>query len=446
MKSVRWLRTGPFTSTTMVIIMVALVLSLVSSSSPKELIDKVVAIVGRSVITLSELEAEVNFATMTLGTELSVAQEDSLRRATLQRMVENKILMEEALRDTTIHVESHEVDDALNRSLTRLRAQFPSDSAFQAELAREGETEASLKVRHRKAMRNELLAQKLVEARLRSQVMISDLEIENFYHQNRDSLPIEPEQVKLAHILVRISPSLEEERRLQTVLNNVMDGLRSGKAWTDLSPYFTYNPALLEMAKESAFVRWDDMLPEVMEMVRGIQDGGIDTVRSQRGFHLVQVDRSGPEGVWLHHLLLPFRFSPEDSLRARNRAEKLRRSIAEGEPFAEVARNWSDDPVTRPDGGDLGMLPVELLNPEFLEAVDSLNPGEVSGVLSSEHGYHLVQLVERKEATIPSLEDVRDQIREFLVSQKMEEAYYQWMEELRQRIFVSNLLEAEANM
>jgi peptidyl-prolyl cis-trans isomerase SurA len=114
-------------------------------------------------------------------------------------------------------------------------------------------------------------------------------------------------------------------------------------------------------------------------------------------------------------------------------ALSLLAKIKGGEKFEEVARKFSQDSVTRGDGGDLGFFSRGTLPPSVEEVVFNMKAGEIRGPLLGERGFHLIQLVDRQESSARKLDEVKDELREQLYMQKMEKATQAWLQEVRKR-------------
>ena len=105
--------------------------------------------------------------------------------------------------------------------------------------------------------------------------------------------------------------------------------------------------------------------------------------------------------------------------------------IKQGKDFAEAAREYSTCP-SKEKGGDLGFFGKGKMVPEFEKAAFSLSVGEMSHLVKTSFGWHLIEVTERKEAHIQPLDEVKDQIRMFLLRQKQSDAYNRHVQELSQ--------------
>jgi parvulin-like peptidyl-prolyl isomerase len=135
--------------------------------------------------------------------------------------------------------------------------------------------------------------------------------------------------------------------------------------------------------------------------------------------HRSEFDR--PEQARVRHILL------DDPRVAQLVLGRLRR----GELFDALARQYSRDADSRERGGDLGWVSRGQLVPEFEQVAFSLPPGQVSGVVRTQYGYHIIQVLERRPPAAASLNQVADQVRQRLLASKQEAAFQRWLQTVR---------------
>lgn len=115
---------------------------------------------------------------------------------------------------------------------------------------------------------------------------------------------------------------------------------------------------------------------------------------------------------------------------------ELMRNLRQGADFAALAREYSEDSVTRESGGDLGFFGRGTLPSNVEDEVFGMKAGEVRGPIRSERGLHIIQLVERQDSSARPYEEVREDIRNQLYNQKMEKATQAWLSDVRKRSYV----------
>jgi len=141
------------------------------------------------------------------------------------------------------------------------------------------------------------------------------------------------------------------------------------------------------------------------------------------------------EQVHARHILLGVdEDAGEDAWeKARQQAEDIVTQLRDGADFAELASRYSDDEATKDDGGDLGFFGRDRMVAEFEEAAFALNPGEISEPVKTEFGYHIINVVERKQAGDENFEEIKNELEQSLIHQKERERWNEWMQAVRDK-------------
>lgn len=126
------------------------------------------------------------------------------------------------------------------------------------------------------------------------------------------------------------------------------------------------------------------------------------------------------EMVRARHILLKLdkSASEEDKKQARKKAEDILNKIKAGEDFAKLASEFSDDPGSKSKGGDLGFFTRGRMVKPFEDTAFALKPGEVSGIVESPFGYHVIKVEERKEPGVEPYDAVKEKIKQKLVQER----------------------------
>jgi peptidyl-prolyl cis-trans isomerase SurA len=419
----------------------ALALPLHAATAPVE-VDRIVAVVNNEVITALELRARVEQASRQLqrqGVELPPA--GVLERQLLEQLIVEHAQLQLA-RDTSLRIEDAALDRAIGRIAENNRLSLDQ---LRATLARDGVSWE----RFRSQVRSEMLISRLREREVDSRVTVTDAEIDNFISSNPDALSGEEYQV--AHILLRApegaTPAQIEALRAKA--EAVMARLSRGEDFARVAA--SSSDASDAINGGSLGWRPRDRLPALFaEAVRSLQPGQISPVmRSAAGLHIVKlVDKRGGEGAAprkmeqtrARHILIRTSEVLSDA-EAEARLRGLRERIVNGADFAELAKANSAD-LSAAKGGDLGWLNPGDTVPEFERAMNALQPGEVSQPVRSPFGWHLIGVDERR------LQDVTDErkraaVRAALRQRKADEAYEDWLRQLRDSTYVDYRLGRE---
>jgi peptidyl-prolyl cis-trans isomerase SurA len=159
-------------------------------------------------------------------------------------------------------------------------------------------------------------------------------------------------------------------------------------------------------------------------------------VPTRFGFHIIEAIERDGDNLHARHILARVMPGPDDDARAMARAESLRQRVIGGEDFAAIAEQYSDDPSTGGRGGALGWFTVDQLAPDFRDALSGLSPGGISPVVRGDGGHYVLKLLDHEESRIAELDEVREDMREYLFAVKAEEAYEALIDRLSAEIFV----------
>lgn len=400
--------------------------------------DRIVAIVGTDVITYVDLRTRLASALKQLqkqGTPLP--PQDVLERQMLERLIMDRAQLQYA-RDSGMRVDDTQLDQAIGRIAAGNKMSVPQ---FRAALEKDGVQYPGF----REEIRNEMIAVRLREREVDSKLVISEGEIDN-YLANQAATG-SGEEYQLAHILLRApeSASPEQLQKLRQRGEDALKRARAGENFAELTAAFSDAPDALQ-GGDLGF-RPLSRLPSLYSEVAGrLQAGEVsELLRSSAGFHIVKLlgKRGGGavasvQQTKARHILIRVNEVVSES-EARRKLEGVRERIANGVDFAEQARLYSQD-GSAAKGGDLGWLNPGDTVPEFEQAMNALKLDEVSPVVQSPFGMHLIQVQERREKDV-SADRQRAVARQAIRERKLDEAYQDWLRQLRDRTYVENRLD-----
>ncbi len=402
-------------------------------------LDRIVAVVNDEVITRNDLTERVDLATAQLARQGTPAPaRPLLERQLLERMIADRAQMQFA-KESGLRVD----DVELNRAIDRIAEDNKISTAqLRASLDKDGVPFTKF----REDIRGQIIMARLREREVDDKIVITESEIDNLL-ANPQQQAAGADEFNVSHILVRVPENASPDQikgRLERA-EQALAQLKSGTDFRQIAATFSESPDALQ----GGSMGWRDgeRLPTLFfDALRTMQAGELSSVlRSPNGFHILKLDqRRGGQGPVMvqqtnaRHILIKASELVSDN-EARNRLRNLKERLENKTDFAQLARANSED-TSASKGGDLGWISPGDTVPEFERAMNALQPGQISEPVRSPFGWHLIQVVERRSADM-SKERRRLTARQALRERKSEEAYEEWVRQLRDRAFVEVRLE-----
>jgi peptidyl-prolyl cis-trans isomerase SurA len=403
------------------------------------LLDRIVAVVNEDVITRRDLDDRMKVVTIQLKEQGTPAPPvDVLERQVLDRMIYTKVQLQFA-KETGLRVDDGQLDSAIGRIAENNKI---SPAQLRATLEKDGVSFAKF----REDIRDEIVMSRLREREVDNKITVADSEVDNLLNtlQLQDG---KTEEFDLSHILIRVpeqvSPEQLRDRRGRA--DKALAQINGGTDFRQVAASFSEAPD----AVQGGAMGWRELtrLPSIFaEAVKTMKPGDVSPIlRSPNGLHIVRLNgRRGQDTPVIvsqthpRHILIKTSEVVSES-EARERMIKLKERLDNNADFAELARLQSED-GSASRGGDLGWLSPGDTVPEFEKAMDALKVSEISGPVRSPFGWHLIQVLERRNEDM-SKQRQRMQARISLRAQKADEAYQEWLRQLRDKAFVELRLE-----
>lgn len=397
-------------------------------------LDRVVAVVNDEIITASELASQMAQTHKQLSTHGTPAPAESqLRQQVLERMVMDKIMLQ-AAKTRGITVENEIVDRAIQR-ISEQNKMTPAE--LPKAVAEEGYTWPQFRAN----IRNQILMSRLREREVDAGITVSDAEVDALLASG--ALDTKGREYLVSHIFLRAPEGATPEQlnALNLRAEEIKRQIRQGEDFAKLAA--TYSAAQDAMQGGSLDWRPLNRLPAIFaQLIPNMRKGDVsDILRSPAGFHIFKLTdlrdtaEAKVQATQTHarHILIR-KTDGVNEAQVRRRLEDMIVRLRNGADFAELAKTNSAD-ITAAKGGDLGWLSAGDTVPEFERAMDSLKPGEISGVVQTQFGWHIIQVIERK--TVDVTADRRKmEARQALRDRKSEAAYEDWLRQMRDSAWV----------
>ncbi len=415
---------------------VLMVLLLFRLASAQDVLDRIVAIIDDNIILQSELDQfAIQFALQNgLDPRKDPERFKELREKVLEQLVVQKVLLVKAKEDS-VEIDQTRVDKMLEQQINTMIDRLGSPDKLEEYFG------TSLR-RIRRNLRKEIEERALVETLQNlkfAQIPISRREVIEFYNTMKDSLPELPARVHISHILMSVEPSPEAKAQALKKIKEAQKKLQEGMDFDEVARLYSDDPGSASRGGDLGFTQRGEFVRPFEEVAFNLEPGEIsDIVETQFGYHIIQLlDRRG-EKIHARHILAAVPMTEDDERRTVQFMDSLRTAILEGKiTFAEAAKKYSKDETTREKGGDLGWFEMQQLQvEEFRQAVENLQPGEISHPIKTQFGYHLILLNDRKPARKLSLEKDWDRIAEFARMRKRNLEFQKWVDEIKKDLYI----------
>ena len=423
----------------------ALVLALVlpnAVAAQQETLDRVAAVVGDSVLLLSEVQEEM--MAWAAQQEQQLPEDPTLfaqlQTQILQSKVDELLIVQAADRDSTINVDPRQVETLVQRELTRIEQAIGGRIALERALQQDGLSLAQYReVLARRFRRQGFIEQFVAKIRQdRPAPTITDDDVREFFEANRAQFNNRPAAVTFRQIVISPSASDTARARARATAEEVLRLARDGEDFEQLARRFSADPGSAQQGGDLGWFRRGDMVREFENAAYVLRPGQIsDIVESPFGFHVIKLERVRGGERSARHVLIRADVTAEDVERARALADSLVLALRAGTIAWDTAEARHHDEAEQ---RRVGPFPVDQLPAPYNEVLPTSTPGAILDPLRLEAPdgtprFAIVSVTERTEAGSYDLSDseFRSQLREQLAQQRL---LQEVVEELRQQAWV----------
>ncbi len=398
--------------------------------------DKVLAVVGRNRIILqSELEQQAASEKMQ-----NPSFTDEMKCSLLQQMIMQKLLVEQAERDS-VYVTEEEVEGQLDNRLRYFTHLYGSKEKLEEAI---GKTVYQLKEDKRDDIKEYMLAEK-VRSTLIQNVKITPGEVRTFFDKIPiDSLPFFPASVEVGQIIIDPPASQEmndyAKNRMEEIRKEIVSG---SKSFETAATFYSQDPGSKDNAGDLGVVGRTDMVAPFTAAAFKLQDGEISqVVKTSFGYHIIQMVKRQGDQAHLRHILIRPQTTSADIRTALNKLDSVRSELLANKlTFPEAVGKYATDENSKRTGGMVAnpttgstQIEINMLDPATALMIDSLKPGSFSQpqVFKTETGEQSCRIVYLKNRTEPHKANLREdysKIQEVALEQKKALKLTEWLRE-----------------
>ncbi|MBN1425373.1 peptidylprolyl isomerase [Candidatus Fermentibacteria bacterium] len=405
-------------------------------SLPGQRVEGIAAVVGGEIILRSDVDGLVDWE---LQQRRVASPDDStllaVRAEVLQQLIDDRLLLNYA-RQETVTATAEETETSLQERIEAIRARFPSESSFLAQLEAEGLDMAKFRELQRRVIEEQLIKGKLQE-KLRAQwrIQVTESEVKRFCEERADEIPETPARVQLHHILLKAGPPSELLAAQDSLLQSLRARALAGESFEDLARQYSED-ASAALGGDLGFFSRGTMVSEFEAALETLQPGQVsEVVETRFGLHLVQLVAREGDRFRARHII---RVLPQsDDSASLDPLIKEITGQSDTASFGELASRYSTDTATKDKEGLLGVVAPSTLEAQPLVALlDTLPEKTISSPLSDQEGVHLYWIESRLPAGKPSCDEIAPGIRDLLLSEKLEARLQEFLAGLRAETYI----------
>lgn len=389
-----------------------------------ELVDRIVAVVGDSVVLASELDEQIERLRAT-GQPVPMDPEglEELKREQLEAMVNELVMIQAAERDS-IFVAEQDVAGQVDATVQEQIRRFGTRSAFEEALSREGLTldqyrEIVARGARRAGTQQQFMA--TIE-RDRTPPPVSDAELREFFEERREELGRRPATIEFKQVVVTPEPSDSAMARAREEATAILEELQEGEDFATLARRHSDDSGTRQQGGELGWFRRGRFVPEFERVAFSLRPGQFSNiVQTSFGLHIIKVERARGAERLARHILVRPEVTEEDRARTRERAENVAEALRRGASIDSLIEAVHD-PVEQ---SRVGPAVRDSLPSPWRSQLRGVRAGDVVGPFripsSQQEAYTVVQITDVTEAGEYSLEDqeLRTQIRQYLQREKL---------------------------
>ncbi len=435
-----------------IIALMFLALPMMAQNRQPQVIDKVVAVVGKNIILQSDIENQyIQYRVQ----GLAAGTGKEIRSRILEDLLLQKLMLNQAEMDS-ITVTDDQVEADMEQRIRYFIARIGSQEKLEEQF---GKSMAEIKDEVRQARRDQML-QEQVQAKIMQNVTVTPKEVKDFFRDiPKDSLPTISPSYEIVQIVKRPPVSIDEKLQVKDRLYQIRKRILEGESsFSTMAVLYSEDPGSARQGGELGFAGKGVYATEFENVAFNLRDGEIsDVVETEFGFHIIQLIERRGETINCRHILLTAKVPVEALEKAQNLLDSVAQLIRNGDmTFEEACKKFSDDD-SKSNGGYLtnavsggnwlslqDLQELEGSYPEYKNlafVISRLNVGEVSDPLpmttnENNDAFRLVMVKRKTEAHQANLKDDYSLIQNWALGQKRQEAIGKWVKDKAAKAYI----------
>lgn len=397
------------------------------------MVDRIIAIVGKTPITLSRLEEEWNLLKAGGNVPKDSAGIQQAKRQLLDQIIKEELMVQQAQRDTNVKVTDQQVQSQADAAFQSQRAKFSSEDAFRRELqiAGLGSPEAYrqfLVDRVRRRLLQDGLEQYLRQKGQLRPIPPTDNELKHYFAQAKGQLPRRPATVTFRQVVIRAKPDSSAVLSAKAKADSLLNQLRHGADFAQLAKRYSDDAGTATQGGELGWFRRGQMLKAFENVAFRLKPGQIsDVVRTPYGFHIIQTEHVEPGEVQARHILISPEITEADILRAKFLADSVAAEIRNGVSVDSLAAIYNEPELDQTIFEEAARTDLPSKQIQQALADTTLKPGTVVGPVQESSGpgtaYAVIKFLGAKSAGAYTFDELKELFQDQLAQQNAIDHY-----------------------
>jgi peptidyl-prolyl cis-trans isomerase SurA len=401
----------------------------------QDAIEAIVAVVGREIVLQSDINGQIE--AMAQRDPRIDRKDPSLKKAILDQLINEKLVLTKAQEDTTIEITDEDISSRMDYQIQMLVQQFGSEKRIEDVY---GMSISRIKKDFREEIRKRLYIER-IQQKMFTDIKVSRTDVENFYARYKDSIPRVPDRVDLYHIVKYVKASDEDSKQAQQLAVRIRDSVVRGGSFSDFARRYSGDVASAANGGDLGTVERGKFVPSFEAAAFALEPNEISQpVESPFGWHIIQLIDKTSSSITSRHILIKVGQSDKERKVSTEDLLALKARVASGEDFEALARKTSDERETQGFGGAMGLVELERLPGEMRSIITSLPDGGVSDPLPyaadpTKPGYHILYRKRLVPEHAPSIATDYKQIEQLALMEKRQRLEREWIEDLRKKLY-----------
>ena len=418
---------------TKTILITIILLILVSLSA--ELVDKIIAKVGREIILKSDMEKRMQQLSAS-GIDI----DDITQFDILNDMIESKLVIQKA-KEEKYEVDEQMIRDMAEDQIKQVASQFSSELEFKKELRGAGLSVPDLKDYYIEMMTEEQLKSQIIRHNIKSKIHITEGEIEEYYIENKSDIPKRPEMYQVGMIVRFIKAGDDTKNKILVEINKIRDKLNEGADFAELAKEYSDGPSA-QNGGSLGFFGKGMMVKPFEEAAFDLMPGEIsEVIETKFGYHIIKVLEKKGNEVNASHILKIVEATENDVQANIQLMESILQKLADDVEFSELAEMYSEDEESSVNGGVIGEFTKETYPEIFKKYLENIDVGENTELIREQDNFYIFSILKQIPEREYKYTEIFEKLKEMVTSQKEIELYGNWIKELMRETYVEILIE-----